>query len=87
MPASQAGRRRFDPGHPLHFLPGLRPVKCPTCSKDFERKETEFPPFCSERCKLIDLGRWMNEEYSIPGEPASPADLVDAVEPDEKTKH
>ncbi len=27
-------------------------------------------PFCSERCKLIDLGAWLSEEHAIPGEPA-----------------
>lgn len=34
-------------------------------------------PFCSERCKLIDLGRWFNEEYVVPGE-----DAVDFTELD-----
>lgn len=51
-------------------------MKCPICDKKFKRTDTKFPPFCSERCKLIDLGRWMNEEYAVPGEPASPADLA-----------
>ncbi|ASG66527.1 MULTISPECIES: DNA gyrase inhibitor YacG [Idiomarina] len=46
-------------------------VNCPTCETEVEWKETsEFRPFCSERCKLIDLGEWANEEKSIPGEPA-----------------
>jgi endogenous inhibitor of DNA gyrase (YacG/DUF329 family) len=30
--------------------------------------ETSDPPFCSERCKLIDLGRWLDEEIGIPHE-------------------
>jgi len=30
--------------------------------------ETEFRPFCSERCRLIDLGQWLDERYVIPGE-------------------
>lgn len=42
-------------------------MKCPTCGKPVELKENPFRPFCSERCKLIDLGRWVNEEYRIPG--------------------
>lgn len=29
-------------------------------------------PFCSERCKLLDLGRWLEGAYRIPGEPVSP---------------
>ncbi|HUK01312.1 MAG TPA: DNA gyrase inhibitor YacG [Steroidobacteraceae bacterium] len=46
-------------------------VKCPTCGRGIEWSE-EFPfrPFCSERCKLIDLGAWLSEEHALPGEPA-----------------
>ena len=32
------------------------------------------PPFCSERCKLIDLGNWASGEYVIPGDPVSSED-------------
>lgn len=50
-------------------------LKCPTCQKEIEWSET-FPyrPFCSERCKLIDLGAWASEQHAIPGEPALPLD-------------
>lgn len=43
-------------------------VKCPTCEKDVEWNDN-FPdrPFCSERCKMIDLGQWASEEHAIPG--------------------
>jgi endogenous inhibitor of DNA gyrase (YacG/DUF329 family) len=34
-----------------------------------EPKGSKFAPFCSERCKLIDLSRWLGDEYRIPGEP------------------
>jgi hypothetical protein len=45
-------------------------VNCPTCQKQVEWSEkSPTRPFCSERCKLIDLGEWANEEKSIPGEP------------------
>lgn len=45
-------------------------VKCPTCEKEVEWKsENAFRPFCSERCKLIDLGEWASGERYIPGEP------------------
>jgi uncharacterized protein len=46
-------------------------VACPTC-----REKSEFSianrwrPFCSERCKLIDLGAWANEEYRVAGKSA-----------------
>ena len=42
-------------------------MKCPICSKLIEWKDNQFRPFCSERCKLVDLGRWVSEEYSVPG--------------------
>lgn len=43
--------------------------RCPICDKDAAPRaaNTAFP-FCSPRCKQIDLGRWLNEEYRIPVE-------------------
>lgn len=46
-------------------------MKCPSCNKPVEWQDNPFRPFCSERCKLVDLGRWVNDEYSLPGEPAT----------------
>lgn len=40
-------------------------IKCPTCGKLTTWQENEFRPFCSERCKLIDLGRWASEQYKV----------------------
>ncbi|RKP48522.1 DNA gyrase inhibitor YacG [Pararobbsia silviterrae] len=46
-------------------------VNCPTCSKRLEWSPLNaFRPFCSERCKQIDLGAWAAEKYTIPGKPA-----------------
>lgn len=46
------------------------PVPCPTCNRPVEWNETsKWRPFCSERCKLIDLGAWAAEKHAIPGEP------------------
>jgi endogenous inhibitor of DNA gyrase (YacG/DUF329 family) len=46
-----------------------RLVKCPTCDKAVAwTSEQKFRPFCSERCKLIDLGEWVMEEKKIAGE-------------------
>lgn len=48
-------------------------IACPQCGKkDTWKKENEFRPFCSERCKLIDLGDWADEKYHVPGNPAHP---------------
>lgn len=43
-------------------------VTCPACSKVSKYStENEFRPFCSERCKVIDLGAWASEQYRIAG--------------------
>ncbi|HLV48437.1 MAG TPA: DNA gyrase inhibitor YacG [Aliidiomarina sp.] len=48
-------------------------VKCPTCQATVKwEPASEFRPFCSDRCKLIDLGEWANEEKRIPGEELPP---------------
>ena len=39
---------------------------CATCKKPAEQAGNKFFPFCCERCQLIDLGRWLDEEYRIP---------------------
>ncbi|OQW49940.1 MAG: hypothetical protein A4S09_11810 [Proteobacteria bacterium SG_bin7] len=42
-------------------------VHCPTCQKKVKyNSENIFRPFCSERCKLIDLGQWAEESYKVP---------------------
>ncbi len=39
---------------------------CSTCGKSFDPATSRTMPFCSDRCRKIDLGRWLNEEISIP---------------------
>lgn len=41
-------------------------MKCPNCGQPVSWEDNPFRPFCSERCKLIDFGRWANEEYRVP---------------------
>lgn len=41
-------------------------VRCPTCRRLFDPERTTAMPFCSPRCKQIDLGRWLKEEYGLP---------------------
>ncbi|MGB6605503.1 MAG: DNA gyrase inhibitor YacG [Steroidobacteraceae bacterium] len=43
-------------------------IKCPTCGREVEWASAPFRPFCSERCRLIDLGAWLSEQRAIPGE-------------------
>lgn len=45
-------------------------IHCPICKKVTTWEENPWRPFCSERCKLIDLGKWAAEEYRIKGERA-----------------
>jgi uncharacterized protein len=49
-------------------------VKCPHCRKETALAGNPFRPFCSERCKMIDLGTWASEGYRVPGEKAPQAD-------------
>jgi endogenous inhibitor of DNA gyrase (YacG/DUF329 family) len=43
-------------------------VSCPTCGKTVEWNAAQrWRPFCSQRCKLIDLGEWLDENHRIPG--------------------
>lgn len=50
-------------------------MKCPNCKKTMdERKNDLFLPFCSERCKLVDLGKWLDGKYVIPDDSGSPHD-------------
>jgi len=42
-------------------------VKCPRCGNPTEYEGNPFRPFCSQRCKLVDLGTWLDESYRIPG--------------------
>jgi endogenous inhibitor of DNA gyrase (YacG/DUF329 family) len=45
--------------------------KCPTCNRQVEWQDNPFRPFCSERCKLVDLSKWVSEEYRVPGRPVA----------------
>jgi uncharacterized protein len=60
-------------------------VKCPTCGRTIEWSEASpFRPFCSERCRLIDLGAWLSEQRGIPGDtspPESPSESGDEPPP------
>jgi endogenous inhibitor of DNA gyrase (YacG/DUF329 family) len=50
-------------------------LRCPTCQRAIEWSD-QFPyrPFCSERCRLIDLGAWLSEKHAIPGHPSEGPD-------------
>jgi uncharacterized protein len=53
--------------------------RCPICGKlTVPRAENRAFPFCSDRCRLIDLGRWLGEEYRVSGERAGAGGETDA---------
>ena len=45
--------------------------------KPFNTDETTAMPFCSSRCRQVDLGRWFNEEYGMPFEPTEEEPLLE----------
>jgi uncharacterized protein len=49
----------------------VRKVKCPSCKKQGDWLSGAYGPFCSQRCKLVDLGKWLGEENKI-SEPLRP---------------
>ncbi len=48
-------------------------VKCPVCRKEVPWKDNTYRPFCSDRCRIVDLGNWADGSYSI--ESAVPPDF------------
>ena len=46
----------------------IKNIKCPKCRKPATWEGNPFRPFCSERCRMIDLGAWVTGEYRVPGE-------------------
>jgi endogenous inhibitor of DNA gyrase (YacG/DUF329 family) len=59
-------------------------VKCPTCSRPVAwGPDSPYRPFCSERCKKIDLGAWAAEKFTIPGTPLE----ADSLNGDTPEKH
>jgi endogenous inhibitor of DNA gyrase (YacG/DUF329 family) len=60
------------------------PVKCPHCGKITNFEGNPFRPFCSERCKLIDLGAWVSGTYRIPTENKDEGSNIDSEDSAEK---
>ncbi len=65
-------------------------ARCPICSKSFSTPTlADWPtfPFCSERCRLVDLGRWIDGQYVVPGPEVPPSPTPQAngsIEVDEE---
>jgi endogenous inhibitor of DNA gyrase (YacG/DUF329 family) len=60
----------------IHPIAKARKLKCPICGKT---GAAEHRPFCSARCKQVDLGRWLGETYRIPSEDEPDESEIDAL--------
>ena len=59
-----------------------RTVRCPTCGTSVSWvAESQYRPFCSARCRQIDLGAWASEAYSVPASPPDASDGEDFLPP------
>ncbi len=54
-------------------------MRCPICSKEALWKDNPYRPFCSERCKLIDLDNWLSDRYRV----STPVEAPDRAHPAE----
>ncbi|HTU25279.1 MAG TPA: DNA gyrase inhibitor YacG [Pirellulales bacterium] len=61
-------------------------MRCPTCGKRFEESNSPTLPFCSSRCRQVDLNRWLSEDQRLPihdvddeGEDGPPLDRDDVA--------
>jgi uncharacterized protein len=64
MPDAMGAKRSASQDRPA---PTTRVVKCPQCGKEVPwAPESRYRPFCSQRCKMIDLGTWASEGYRVP---------------------
>ena len=52
-------------------------MKCPQCGKEIRDSTQRCRPFCSDRCKLIDLGKWILEEYRVAAVETDESDFED----------
>jgi hypothetical protein len=57
-------------------------ARCPTCKRTFDATITETAPFCSDRCRQVDLSRWLDERYAFPSERELPDEDWPGDEPE-----
>jgi len=62
----------------------LKAIRCPLCRCPTTWEGNPHRPFCSQRCRLADLGNWAMERYRVPGPPAEDAAAADDEHEDEE---
>ena len=55
-------------------------INCPRCGNETEWEGNASRPFCSDKCRMVDLGNWANEEYAIDGGKAPQHDRDDDLD-------
>lgn len=76
----------FETGAKRSFMGRHLIEPCPLCGKPAELEDNPHAPFCSERCKIIDLGQWASGKYRVPGEKVAPEKQAGEKE-EEKNNH
>jgi uncharacterized protein len=68
-------------------MPRKRSVKlrCPICKKSVKSSDPEFP-FCSERCRIVDLGKWSSGAYVVTSPVRDTSEAVEEAQRDESEK-
>jgi uncharacterized protein len=56
--------------------------RCPVCDAPVSLDQTPTAPFCSDRCRLVDLGRWLDEAYGMPAPAPADDDESELLEDD-----
>jgi len=54
-------------------------VRCPSCRAPVAWDGNPHRPFCSERCRMVDLGNWASDRYRVPGPPVGDDDTSDGT--------
>jgi endogenous inhibitor of DNA gyrase (YacG/DUF329 family) len=75
----QVRRRESEPLTPSATAPDKGSHRCPICGAPAANR---YRPFCSARCADVDLARWLNERYSVPGDPVTGSGESEKSEPD-----
>jgi endogenous inhibitor of DNA gyrase (YacG/DUF329 family) len=68
------------------FMSQPKTKLCPHCKKPIKWEGNPFRPFCSERCRMIDLGKWAAEDYRIPGKRADEEEMEKGIRDAEPKK-
>jgi uncharacterized protein len=61
-------------------------MRCPICKQETLLRDNPYRPFCSERCKLIDLDNWLSERYRVSGPSEEKEEAASPPQPNQEAK-